>query len=124
MDKLEQARNIIREADKEMAALFEKRMHAARMVAEYKIEHGLPVYDAAQEARVIERNTALIEDETLEDFYVEYIQNTMAVSRSMQHRIMEGMRVAYSGVEGAFAHIAARNLFPDGKQADSGAFPG
>ncbi|MBQ2749890.1 MAG: chorismate mutase [Clostridia bacterium] len=115
MDKLEQARNIIREADKEMAALFEKRMHAARMVAEYKIEHGLPVYDAAQEARVIERNTALIEDETLKDFYVEYIQNTMAVSRSMQHRIMEGMRVAYSGVEGAFAHIAARNLFPDGK---------
>ncbi|MBR5868064.1 MAG: chorismate mutase [Clostridia bacterium] len=115
MDKLEQARNIIREADKEMAALFEKRMHAARMVAEYKIEHGLPVYDAAQEAKVIARNTALIEDEFLKDFYVEYIQNTMAVSRSMQHRIMEGMRVAYSGVEGAFAHIAARNLFPDGK---------
>lgn len=115
MDKLEQARNMIREADKEMAALFEKRMHAARMVAEYKIEHGLPVYDADQEARVIARNTALIQDEGLKDFYVEYIQNTMAVSRNMQHRIMEGMRVAYSGVEGAFAHIAARNLFPDGK---------
>ena len=39
MDKLENARRIISEADREIAELFEKRMTAVRAVAEYKKEH-------------------------------------------------------------------------------------
>ena len=31
----------------------------------------------------------------------------------MQHKLLEGMKVAYSGVEGAFANIAAKRIFPD-----------
>ena len=62
---LDEARDEIKRADKEMAALFEKRMCAAKKVAEYKKEHGLPIYDAKQEEIVLERNSALIEDPTL-----------------------------------------------------------
>ena len=56
MDKLSEAREAIGQADKEIAALFEKRMQAVRTVAEYKRENGLPVFDSAREA---ERQTGI-----------------------------------------------------------------
>jgi chorismate mutase/prephenate dehydratase len=37
----------------------------------------------------------------------------MEISKKIQHRLLEGMKVAYSGVEGAFANIAAEKIFPD-----------
>ena len=56
MDKLTYARETIGEIDKEIAALFEKRMNAVRLVSEYKIEHGLPIYDEARENALIEKS--------------------------------------------------------------------
>ena len=52
-NKLEKARKIINEVDKEMAELFARRMEAAKLVAEHKKEHGLPVLDPAREEEVI-----------------------------------------------------------------------
>lgn len=111
---LNEARERIRSVDEEMAALFEKRMKAVEAVAEYKKAHGLPIEDKAQEARVIEGRSALIGDTALRAYYVQFLQNTMEVSKRWQHRMMDGMRVAYCGVEGAFAQIAAKRVFPDG----------
>ena len=37
----------------------------------------------------------------------------MKLSRQYQHKLISGMKVAYSGVEGAFAHIAAGRIFPE-----------
>lgn len=111
MDKLSIAREEISNVDKEIAKLFEKRMQAVRMVSEYKIEHGLPVYDAARENALIERNTAYIENDDIRSYYVDFLRNTMKVSRQFQEKLMDGMRVAFSGVEGAFAFIAAGKIF-------------
>ena len=111
MDKLTYARETIGEIDKEIAALFEKRMNAVRLVSEYKIEHGLPIYDEARENALIEKNTALVEDEALRPYYVDFLRNTMRVSRNFQANLSEGMRVAFSGVEGAYASIAAGKIF-------------
>lgn len=55
MDTLEQARAEIDAVDAQLAALFERRMAAVLSVAQYKQAHGLPVYDAAREAVVLER---------------------------------------------------------------------
>ena len=54
MDQLQDARTQINEIDKEMAALFERRMQAARVIAEYKKERGLQIYDAKRERALIE----------------------------------------------------------------------
>lgn len=116
MDKLIKAREIINQTDKEIAALFEKRMEAVKMVAEYKKERGLPVFDSSREDAVIKNNLKNIEDEEIKEFYVPFIRNTMDISKRFQHRIMEGANIAYSGVEGAFAHIAAGRIFPDGNR--------
>ncbi len=116
MDKLNKAREIIGETDKEIAALFEKRMAAVKEVAEYKKERGLPVFDGAREDYLINKNLEYIEGEEIKDFYVSFMKSTMDISKRYQHRILEGANVAYSGVEGAFAHIAAGRIFPDGKR--------
>ena len=50
MERLEKARETINRVDAEIARLFEERMEAAREVAAYKKEHGLPILDAAREA--------------------------------------------------------------------------
>ena len=104
---------LINEADKGIAELFCKRMNAARLVAEYKMERGLPVLDEARENAVIAKNSALIEDEELRAYYVNFIKYTMEISRSFQHKLISGAKIAYSGIPGAFASLAARELFPD-----------
>ena len=65
MDLLQQARAEIDTVDAEMAALFERRMRAVADVVRYKAETGKPVFDAAREAAVLDKNTARITDEAL-----------------------------------------------------------
>ena len=114
MDKLQKAREIINQTDKAMAELVRQRMEAVKDVAEYKKERGLPVLDAAREAEVIARNIQLMEDESLRSYYRLFLERNMEISKRYQHSLMEGTQIAYSGVEGAFAHIAACRIFPDG----------
>ena len=121
-DLLGAARAEINEIDKEMADLFVRRMRAAEKVAAYKKEHALPILDAAREAEIVQTNAKLVEDETLREYYVNFIRNNMAVSRAYQSRLMEGMRVAYCGTEGAFAHIAAGKMFPNSIRVPYGDF--
>ncbi len=109
---LDKARRSINEIDAEMRELFIRRMRAAETVAEYKKERGLGIFDAVREAEVIKRNSEAISDDAIREYYVTFLKNTMSVSRAYQSRLMEGMRVAYSGTEGAFAHIAAEKLYP------------
>lgn len=111
-DKLNEARKIINRVDSQMADLFVERMHAVETVFEHKKEFGLPVFDPEREEAVIEKNSALISDEVLKAYYIDYIKNLMSVSRAYQYRLQNGLKVAYSGVEGAFAHIAAGRIFP------------
>ena len=113
MTELEKARQTINEVDKQMAELFKTRMDAVKAVAEYNRAHGRWVTDNAREAEVIRRNSKMVEDETLKSYYVDFLQHNMDISKNYQHRILEGMRVAFSGVEGAFANIAANKVFPD-----------
>jgi len=111
--KLEEARKIINEADAQMAELFVQRMRAAEMVYEYKKEFGLPILDQERENMVIKQNTARIEDDVLKEYYIDYLKHLMSLSRAYQYRMQNGLKVAYSGVEGAFAHIAAGRIFPE-----------
>ena len=113
MTDLEKARQIINSVDTEMAELFRQRMDAVKLVAAYKQARGLPVDDFAREEEMIARNLARLSDEDLRSYYVSFLRATIDVSKQMQHKLLDGMRVAYSGVPGAFANIAAEKIFPD-----------
>lgn len=121
-NKLEDARRVINEVDAEMASLFVKRMRAAEAVYEYKREHGLPILDEKREREVIDRNSSLVEDGVLRGYYVDYQKHLMSLSRAYQARLQSGLGVAYSGVEGAFAHVAAGRVFPTGRLLPYGDF--
>ena len=122
MDKLSKARIMINEIDKKMAKLFCERMEASKLVAEHKQEHGLPIYDAVREAAVIENNSKMVENDEIRSYYINFLKFTMKLSRQYQHKLISGMKVAYSGVEGAFAHIASGKIFPDGHKIPYGDF--
>lgn len=113
MSKLDDARKIINETDKQMAALFEVRMDAVGKIAEYKREHGLCVEDPAREKSLIEKNCKYIENDDYKPYYVGFQKSVIDISKSFQHRLLDGMRVSFSGTRGAFADITAAKIFPD-----------
>lgn len=113
MDNLNDIRSKINAIDKEMAKLFEERMKASFEVAQYKKEHALPIVDLNREKELIKKNVEYIEDENIKQYYVTFLQNTMDVSKKYQSSIIEGLKVAYSGVKGAFAYIACKKMFPN-----------
>ena len=112
MDTLEQARAEIDAVDAQLAALFERRMAAVLSVAQYKQAHGLPIFDAAREAVVLEKAAARIRNAALRPYYKDHVQNMMNVAKQYEAEVLGRNRAAYQGVEGAFAHIALRALFP------------
>ena len=112
MDALEQARAEIDTVDAQLAALFERRMAAVLQVAEYKRAHGLPIYDAAREAAVLEKAAARIRQPALRPYYKDHVQHMMDIAKQYEAAVLGQNRAAYQGVEGAFAHIALKALFP------------
>lgn len=115
MADLNEARKIINECDEQLARIFERRMRAVAQIAQYKKERGLPVTDPAREAEVLARGGELIADKTLRGFFVNLLRDNMEVSKNYQRLLLNGRRVAYSGVPGAFAQIAAKRIFPNGE---------
>ena len=112
MNELEKNRRKIEEIDLEMAKLFESRMQAVLGVAEYKRIHGLQVFDKSREEFLISKNSQNISDPTLKEYYVKFIKDLMETSKSYQNRIINGVKIAYSGEEGAFAHLAGLKAYP------------
>lgn len=105
-----EARKNIDRIDREMAELFAERMQAAAVVAAYKEEHGLPVEDKAREAEMIARNTERLPP-AYRPYYRNFLVGTITESKRYQRLLVSGLRVAYSGVEGAFAHVATMRIF-------------
>lgn len=114
MNDLEEARRDIDRIDKEMARLFQERMGAAKKVALYKKKTGMPIFDAAREDAILARGAERVEDDALRGYYKNYLHAVMDISKAYQARLIDGMHVAFSGVPGAFAEIAAKRIFPQG----------
>lgn len=122
MSELDDYRVEINKIDKEMAKLFEERMNVSKKVAEFKLKHALPILDENREKQVIEINSKLVDDETIREYYINFLKNNMDLSKQYQSRVLKGIKVAYSGVEGAFAHIASTKMFKDATYFSFGDF--
>ena len=116
MSNLDEARKEIEAIDKEMIRLFKRRMECSAEVAMYKKEHGLPVLDKKREKELIEKNAKAVKDGEIEGYYREFFDTMLSVSKKYQHRLLYGVKVAYSGIEGSFAAISAGKILPDAKR--------
>ena len=108
-NKLDAARKIINEVDSQMAELFVKRMRAAEMVLEYKMENGLPILDSKREDAVIARNAALIEDNAIQGYYIDFLKNLMALSKAYQYQMQKERKAAYSLASADAAQVPKEN---------------
>ena len=124
MDALEQARAEIDTVDAQLAALFERRMAAVLQVAEYKRAHGLPIYDAAREAAVLEKAAARIQQPALRPYYKDHVQHMMDLAKQYEAAVLGRNRAAYQGVggcvcphrpQGAVPHAEAVELLHMGR---------
>lgn len=112
MDDLNKIREDINKVDVEMTKLFVERMGFCKEVAEYKKENSLPIYDAVREETLIKNNLELIADENIKPYYVNFIKGLLNVSKEYQRSLLTGLKIAYSGIEGAYGYIAASRMYP------------
>ncbi|MBQ8431680.1 MAG: chorismate mutase [Clostridia bacterium] len=114
--ELDKAREEIDACDAAMAELFCRRMEAVKVISEYKKRQGLPVNETDREEALVAQNALRIADDSIRPYYVGFLRDTMKAARLYQSRQMQGMRVAFSGIEGAFASIAAGKIFPSAER--------
>lgn len=131
-EDLNTLRQSIDSIDKEMVALFRRRMEVSSQVAAYKKEHGLPTLDAGRE-RALLGKVAEQAGEELADYTQSVYRSILAAGRSYQNqcngvpsRVYDTIRkaldhtpdlfpqratVACQGIEGAYSQIACDSIF-------------
>ena len=132
---LQEIRKELDVIDRQIVDLYEKRMKLCGDVAEYKISVGKPVYDGEREKQKLEAVRQMAGEEYRQGAS-ELFTQLMTISRRLQYRLLaehgqtfdtgfqkidripvEGARVVYQGVEGAYSHEASMAYF--GEDADA-----
>lgn len=127
MDLLE-IRNKLDVLDAELVRLYQERMALCADVAAFKIQTGKAVFDPKREQEKLAAVAGLVSADFDKKAVRELYQQLMTISRRLQLEILaahgkraesgfsmvdaierKGKRVAYQGVEGAYAHLAARS---------------
>ena len=84
MNSLNEARIKINEIDEKMVILFKERMTAVLEVLKYKKEHNLPVFDENREIELIKKNLELLNDESLKEYYLIFLNGMLEASKKFQ----------------------------------------
>lgn len=124
MKDLKTCREEIDAIDKEIIALFEKRMHVAKDVITYKLAHDMQIFQKDREKEVIQKNVDRLEDKSLEAYAKTFVQDTMNLSKNYQStfiplkkyeatELKEHFKVGYQGVPGSFSNQAMKSWFGD-----------
>ena len=129
---LKPIRDEIDSIDEQLLQLFVRRMDCAKKVAEYKLENGLPVFNAEREEAILEK----VESDAGEygKCARQLYSSIMGISRSIQHNMLgsgqkikneilcakdevpflsDSVRVACFGAEGSYANKATGIVFPN-----------
>ena len=86
---LEKQRAEIDAIDREIVALFERRMQVVVEVAQIKKENGMAILDANREKEVIQKVQSYLKDATLKEELAEVYETLMKVSKDYQRKQLE-----------------------------------
>ena len=86
---LEKQRAEIDAIDREIVALFERRMQVVVDVARIKKENGIAILDASREKEVIAKVQSYLNDATLKEELAEAYETLMKVSKDYQQKQIE-----------------------------------
>jgi len=88
MNELENLREKIDTIDKEMIALFEKRMDVVADIAAYKIKNKLPVLNQNREDIVVSKVKSTVKNKDYTDSAADLIKDIMEISKKFQQKII------------------------------------
>lgn len=89
MRELMDIRMDLDQVDREIVALFEKRMALAAQVAQYKIARDMPVLDRSREEIVLASRVSMLKDGRFSGDVRELFECIMALSRREQERLVQ-----------------------------------
>ncbi|MBQ8200721.1 MAG: chorismate mutase [Clostridia bacterium] len=88
MKELQETRQELDQVDREIVALFERRMTLCRDVAKYKIANGMPVLDRSREEQVLSSRCGMLQDGYWADSVRALFEGIMALSRAEQEKLL------------------------------------
>ena len=128
---LKPIRDEIDEIDNQLIHLFTKRMECSKKVAQYKLENGMPIFNPEREKQILD---SVEEKAGVYGGSARLLYSTiMELSRALQHDMLgrgntlkneiftadtsvpfssDSVRIACFGAAGAYAHQAAKKVFP------------
>ena len=128
--ELTQIREEIDQVDRQLLELFEKRLALSEEVAKSKIKTRKPVRDLEREQEKLACMEQMVKSSFARHGVREFFGQLMAISRKLQYQLLakenhserlpfeekeslpiEGARVVFQGVEGAYSHQAALQYF-------------
>ncbi len=118
MTKLEECRAEIDRIDREICALYEKRMSTVEGVAQYKIEQGLPVLQSGREEEVLRRAEESVTQPAYRPGIRKVFETLMEVSRSLQ----KGRMAQAAPPAEAVLSSGDTDCLPAGFQGEEGSF--
>ena len=119
---LGELRKEIDSIDKQIVALFEKRMKIVTEIANYKLKNNMDVFDKSREDLLLEKVDTYLENKELSGDLNLFFKNLMDISKGYQKRkIREGipnlpsvtskLNIAYLGIPGSYSSEAMSNYF-------------
>lgn len=88
MNELENLREKIDTIDREMIALFEKRMDVVCDIAKYKKKNNLSILNQGREDIVISKVKSIIKNNDYTDSAAAFIKEVMGISKDLQQKII------------------------------------
>lgn len=128
MESLEDCRKKIDEIDKQLVALFEKRMGVVLDVARYKQANNMPIFQADRENLVLEKAVNNLKNKEYASEAKELYRSIMQISKSLEKKKIQGLeskmdhdikrenlsnsaKLGFQGVPGAFSEEALIKIF-------------
>lgn len=133
MSNLDDYRAEIDDIDKQLTALFEKRMNVVLKVAEYKKEKNLPVLQSNREEQVLNKAVNNLQNKDYTKEIKDFFNGMMHISKGYEHRkiaeakskdelsvkrkkIKFNEKAGFSGVKGSFSEQALLKFFGEDVQ--------
>ncbi|KRN56677.1 hypothetical protein IV74_GL000925 [Carnobacterium divergens DSM 20623] len=88
-EMLEKQRNEIDELDKQLVALFEKRMELVTEIGNIKQKNNLPIFDESREIVVIERAVSRLKDPSYKPYASCFFKDLMTITKKYQRSLFE-----------------------------------
>ena len=117
MRDLDTLRRELNGLDRELVALFERRMNISVEVGAYKAAHDMPILQPEREREVLASRVALLEEPKWAPATRRFFQLLMDVGKDAQLDVVADVRahpvVAYQGVAAGYGEQAASGHFPE-----------